>query len=94
MLETYRSEGDMLVISKHLVDRDLFQIAEELAVERSRGWAPGGKVCSTCRKALYETKTPTAGSTEAENRGQVVVSRTGAIYHATCFSSSNGSNVQ
>ena len=30
MLETYRSEGDMLVIAKHLVDRDIFDTVEEL----------------------------------------------------------------
>lgn len=95
MLELYRSEGDMLVITKHLVDRDLFRIAEDLAGERSRGWSPCGRSCSTCRKALYENKSSViVGSTEGASRGQVVVSRTGAIYHAACFPSSNGSNVQ
>lgn len=94
MLESYRSEGDMLVITKHLVDRDLFRIAEDLATERSRGWSPYSGSCSTCKKALHENKPAGVVLQETANKGEVIVSRTGAIYHAACFPSSNGINVQ
>ncbi|KAG1813729.1 Golgi CORVET complex core vacuolar protein 8-domain-containing protein [Suillus variegatus] len=40
MLESYRTDGDMLIISKHLIDRDVFDSVELYAKEKMRGWAP------------------------------------------------------
>ncbi|KAJ7647287.1 Golgi CORVET complex core vacuolar protein 8-domain-containing protein [Roridomyces roridus] len=76
MLESYRSDGDMLAISKKLVDRDLFDTIAEATRERGRGWMPHTRTCSFCRKALY------AGSEK-----QIVVSRTGIMYHSLCLPS-------
>ncbi|KAJ7218023.1 Golgi CORVET complex core vacuolar protein 8-domain-containing protein [Mycena pura] len=76
MLESYRSDGDMLAISKNLVDRDLFEIVAEATRERARGWAPHSRTCAKCRKALYTGSEQTRG---------VLVSRTGKIYHDLCF---------
>ncbi|KAF7361851.1 Lateendosome to vacuole transport-family protein [Mycena venus] len=53
MLESYRSDGDMLTISKNLVDRDLFETVAEATRERARGWAPHSRTCIVCRKPLY-----------------------------------------
>ncbi|KAF9037914.1 Golgi CORVET complex core vacuolar protein 8-domain-containing protein [Rhodocollybia butyracea] len=37
MLESYRSDSDMLIITKYLIDRDLFNTLEKAARERVRG---------------------------------------------------------
>ncbi|KAJ7096273.1 Golgi CORVET complex core vacuolar protein 8-domain-containing protein [Mycena epipterygia] len=82
MLESYRSDGDMLAISKNLVDRDLFETVAEATRERARGWAPHSRTCTVCRKMLY------LGSEQAQpdaERVQIVVSRTGKIYHTLCL---------
>ncbi|KAJ7462355.1 Golgi CORVET complex core vacuolar protein 8-domain-containing protein [Mycena galericulata] len=82
MLESYRSDGDMLAISKKLVERDLFETVAEATRERARGWAPHNRTCSFCRKALY------LGSEQAQRDAepaQIVVSRTGVIYHSLCL---------
>ncbi|KAK7057126.1 Lateendosome to vacuole transport-family protein, partial [Favolaschia claudopus] len=82
MLESYRSDGDMLMISKKLVDRDLFETIAQASRERERGWAPRTRTCTFCRKALYQ------GSASTESGGApvgIVVSRTGKIYHSSCL---------
>ena len=87
MLESYRSEGDMLIITKQLIDRDLFETMEIFTQERSRGWAPSRGTCFFCRKPLLGTQNSESTS-ESATKGaksiQVVVSRTGAIYHCGC----------
>ncbi|KAI0663401.1 Golgi CORVET complex core vacuolar protein 8-domain-containing protein [Cubamyces menziesii] len=84
MLESFRSEGDMLVITKHLVDRDVADTIAELVAERAKGWAPSRGVCAACGAAFIGGKK--AGEGEAESRSEpVVVSRTGAIYHTRCL---------
>ncbi|KAG7440043.1 uncharacterized protein BT62DRAFT_648066 [Guyanagaster necrorhizus] len=81
MLESYRSEGDMLIITKHLLDRDLFQGIVELTREQNRGWTPSKGMCSVCRRPLL--KDPHAES-DTKTRQLVIVSRTGRSYHSTC----------
>ncbi|KAJ7287486.1 Golgi CORVET complex core vacuolar protein 8-domain-containing protein [Mycena rebaudengoi] len=81
MLESYRSDGDMLAISKNLVDRDLFETVAEATRERARGWAPHSPTCAVCRKSLF-----TGSETlESDLVAQVIVARTGMIYHALCL---------
>jgi len=81
MLESYRSDGDMLLIAKHLVDRDLFQSIADVARERERGWAPSQSVCIYCRKVILGSK----HAEPSENVShEVVVSRTGIMYHTRC----------
>ncbi|KAJ7132765.1 Golgi CORVET complex core vacuolar protein 8-domain-containing protein [Mycena crocata] len=82
MLESYRSDGDMLAISKNLVDRDLFETVAEATRERSRGWAPQSRTCTVCRKSLYPGSEQTQPDAE---QTQIVVSRTGTIYHSLCL---------
>ncbi|KAI0633251.1 Golgi CORVET complex core vacuolar protein 8-domain-containing protein [Trametes polyzona] len=85
MLESFRSEGDMLVITKHLVDRDVFDTVAELVAERGKGWAPARGACSGCGVAFVGSKQQQGeGEGEPENE-KVVVSRTGAIYHSRCL---------
>jgi hypothetical protein len=52
MMEAYRAEGDMLVITKHLLDRDVFQTVEVAARARARGWASRLGTCAGCRLPL------------------------------------------
>lgn len=56
MMEAYRVEGDMLVITKHLLDRDVFETVEVAARARSRGWAMRSGTCAGCRLPLMPLK--------------------------------------
>ncbi|KAF8070487.1 Golgi CORVET complex core vacuolar protein 8-domain-containing protein [Lyophyllum atratum] len=87
MLESYRSEGDMLVITKHLVDRDVFETMAEIARERERGWShPDPEQCLYCRKPLLGAH-PSFRPSNAENTfiPKIVISRTGIVYHNSCL---------
>ncbi|OCH93775.1 hypothetical protein OBBRIDRAFT_724115 [Obba rivulosa] len=85
MLESYRSDGDMLIITKHLVDRDLFENIEEFALQRVRGWAPSQGICFYCGESfINKVQVTTNGGPEYVDESPVIVSRTGAIYHSRC----------
>lgn len=84
MLESYRSDGDMLIITKHLLDRDMFDNMAEVTKERVRGWAPSRRTCSLCKQALLAVNESKSASTTGNPPSSIVVSRTGALYHTTC----------
>ncbi|KAF5326592.1 hypothetical protein D9611_000255 [Ephemerocybe angulata] len=92
MLESYHSDEDMLVISKHLVDRDLFETISHLTAEKSRGWSPAAARCSVCRKPIIQpvprASKPLSGSSSPSHLTlpHIVVSRTGIISHSACLS--------
>jgi hypothetical protein len=77
MLESYRTDGDMLIISKHLIDRDVFDSVELYAKEKMRGWAPSCGVCSLCGQNLLPSQA------DVENI-RIRLSRTGTIHHLRC----------
>ena len=56
VVEAYRAEGDMLVITKYLLDRNVFETMEMAARARARRWAAGWDVCrvSAAADASYE----------------------------------------
>lgn len=56
MMEAYRAEGDMLVITKHLLDRDVFETIEMATRARARGWAPLAGTCAGCGLPLMPAK--------------------------------------
>ncbi|RDX54849.1 hypothetical protein OH76DRAFT_1397161 [Lentinus brumalis] len=86
MLESFRSEGDMLIITKHLVDRDVSETICELVGERNRGWAPVRGACNSCGAAFVDGSPTKHTEGEAHPESEpVVVSRTGAIYHTRCL---------
>ena len=62
MMEAYRAEGDMLVITKHLLDRDVFETIEMAARARRRGWAPRAGACAGCGLPLMPAKQLGAGT--------------------------------
>ncbi|KAF8630633.1 hypothetical protein AX15_002784 [Amanita polypyramis BW_CC] len=82
MLESYRSDGDMLVITKHLVHRDLFETTAVYSHERVKGWAPSVTACVHCHKPIYNSES-TINSSDVGHY-QIVVSRTGILYHFNC----------
>ncbi|TEB37657.1 lateendosome to vacuole transport-family protein [Coprinellus micaceus] len=94
MLESYRSDGDMLVITKHLIDRDLFDTVAHLTVEKGRGWSPTAAKCSVCRKPIIGTIPPVTQDPLESTRDnparvslqQIVISRTGSVSHHHCLS--------
>ncbi|KAA1473911.1 hypothetical protein DENSPDRAFT_780906 [Dentipellis sp. KUC8613] len=95
MMESYRSEGDMLIITKHLLERDIFETVELSVRERAKGWSPSGGVCAYCRKVLLPNKQPSTPSEEVTGDvvvDKIVVSRTGSIYHSRCLPSDSLSN--
>ena len=93
MLETYRSDGDMLIITKHLVDRDLFATVQELTQEKLRGWAPSQGRCQKCRQWLVDTQVPTRVEDDSRTSVSIAVSRTGALYHQSCLPPSPQDNI-
>ncbi|KAF8633263.1 hypothetical protein AX17_004439 [Amanita inopinata Kibby_2008] len=85
MLESYRSDGDMLVITKQLVNRDLFETVASYTRERAKGWAPSNMACIHCRKPVYDHTTSSNASTPVGTaRCKIVVSQTGTLYHLNC----------
>ncbi|KAF9529342.1 Golgi CORVET complex core vacuolar protein 8-domain-containing protein [Crepidotus variabilis] len=82
MLESYRSDEDLLFMLKHLIERDLFQAVAEMNKERAHGWTAGMGVCQYCRKTLLSHKLKAAEG--ASPTFQVIVSRTGIISHSHC----------
>ncbi|KAF9012366.1 Golgi CORVET complex core vacuolar protein 8-domain-containing protein [Cyathus striatus] len=82
MLESYRSDGDMLTITKHLVERDLYDVIAILCQERGRGWTATRGICIHCRKPLLNKHKDTSSLSNISY--QVVISRTGG-YHTGCI---------
>lgn len=78
MLESYRSDEDILIILKHLLDRDIFETVAQVTKERAYGWMAYRGTCQYCRDPLL-TKNP---STVSDS--QIIVSRTGLVSHLHC----------
>jgi hypothetical protein len=93
MLESYRSDGDMLTMTKHLVERDLFDTMANFTRQKARGWTLNRGICLHCRNPL--SKQPPGDSpdisSEAEvSEVQIVVARTGNAYHSQCYRTRQG----
>lgn len=80
MLESYRTDEDMLVISQHLLGRDVFDTVEEYVKEKKRGWSSHYSVCTSCHKALWQSNVVMNGG-GMDTR--VVISHR-AVYHSQC----------
>lgn len=79
MLESYRSDGDMLSISQKLLNRDVFDTVEEYTKEKMRGRSVQNR-CSRCHRTLLQHER--SGATDQTDIS-ITVTRT-AIYHASC----------
>ena len=82
MMEAYRAEGDMLVITKHLLDRDVFETVEMAARARARGWAHRAGTCAGCRRPLAP---PSKDDDGDDGLGKITIMRTGIAYHGSCL---------
>ncbi|KAH9028763.1 Golgi CORVET complex core vacuolar protein 8-domain-containing protein [Lactarius pseudohatsudake] len=98
MMEAYRAEGDMLAITKHLLDRDVFETVEMAARARARGWAPRAGTCAGCRRPLApataKQQRGKGAADEEEGFGKgITIMRTGIAYHGSCLPPQLSSNV-
>ena len=85
MLESYRSDEDLLIMLKHLVDRDLFDIVAQVTRERTSGWVSRRGTCRYCRKSLAPLNVVSLSHGPVNvSIHQIIVSRTGVIYHRNC----------
>jgi len=82
MLESYRSDEDLLIMLKHLVDRDLFDVVAQVTREQKAGWISRRETCQYCRKSLAPLNITTSSTNVSIH--QIIVSRTGTIYHTNC----------
>lgn len=90
MLDSYRSESDLLYMSKRIIEGDFFDNFEQLEKGRRRGWTSTSNKCAVCRKQIPMISSTLSGSTQNTDSSQsFTVSRTGHIYHSTCFPSSS-----
>lgn len=75
MLESYRSDEDILVILKHLLERDVFETVAQVTKERAFGWTVPRGMCEYCRKPLLTTR---------QSADEIIVSRAGFASHSRC----------
>ncbi|KAI0246475.1 hypothetical protein BJV78DRAFT_1254617 [Lactifluus subvellereus] len=90
MMEAYRAEGDMLVITKRMLDRDVFETVEMAA--RARGWGSRVGTCAGCRRPLLMPANEQ--DREQEQDGAVGVEDRGAGEPPSLGSFHPSSNVQ
>ncbi|KAH9485420.1 Vacuolar protein sorting-associated protein 8-like protein [Psilocybe cubensis] len=81
MLESYRSDEDLLLMLKHLIDRDLFDTIERVTRERACGWAAVQAICQFCRQPFGQMQG--SGSMVIASK-PITISRTGIIFHEGC----------
>ncbi|KIJ49527.1 hypothetical protein M422DRAFT_161359 [Sphaerobolus stellatus SS14] len=79
MLDSYRGEGELLLIANRLVDRDLFVVVQEYAKRCSQGSRIRAATCTACNSSLASTKETNAGD------GWVVKRISGLPYHRRCL---------
>ena len=79
MLESYRSDGDMLSISQKLLQRDVFDTVEEYTKEKRKGWSVP-HLCSHCHQTLL----PHERSGGANRTDISITVGRAATYHASC----------
>jgi hypothetical protein len=80
MMESYRSEGDILVLSKQIVDGDLFETFNMWQKERQRGWSVT-VTCKICKKPFEKRGEEGVEGTS----GKIILSRSGESHHLDCF---------
>ncbi|TFK21979.1 lateendosome to vacuole transport-family protein [Coprinopsis marcescibilis] len=85
MLESYRSDADMLDITKQMIGRDLFENFARVSTAKKRGWAASRGVCSICKRPLLGDFSPKMNHSIQVSVGQIVVSRTGLVSHQECL---------
>ena len=77
MLDSYRSEGEMLSMTTRMVEEDLFVGVEEVTRKRQMGWRPSWSQCQVCGKEVL-----------GEESGGLVVVASGFVKHQQCAFSS------
>ncbi|KAK8843438.1 hypothetical protein IAR55_007095 [Kwoniella newhampshirensis] len=81
MLDSYRSEGEMLGMTTKLVEADLYEMLQEQNRRRNRGWGPGQGECEVCGERLFAS---TKGKDGGDGGGLIVLG-SGTVLHRGCF---------
>ncbi|CAE6439061.1 unnamed protein product [Rhizoctonia solani] len=90
MLETYRAEGDVLGITKRLVEQDLFEVMNEHVLARRRGWRSVVPVCAGCNSQLeikqdVDLQDDSVGNGDSvAERSRLLLMASGMMYHQSC----------
>ncbi|CAE6424783.1 unnamed protein product [Rhizoctonia solani] len=90
MLETYRAEGDVLGITKRLVEQDLFEVMNEHVLARRQGWRSAVPVCAGCNSEFGAKQEPIPQGGSASNESgtadssRLMLMASGVIYHQAC----------
>ncbi|GJJ06418.1 hypothetical protein Clacol_000609 [Clathrus columnatus] len=84
MMDSYRGEGDLLTITGHLVERDLFEAVEQLSRSRLQGSRARGITCSIC-KHYFEQNSNSAVTTGESDSGLAVQRFSGLAFHRKCL---------
>lgn len=90
MLETYRAEGDVLGITKRLVEQDLYEVLNEHVLARRRGWRSIAPICAGCNAELRtnlegNSKIISTGDEASyPDRGPLMLVASGVVYHEAC----------
>ena len=95
MMEACRAEGDVLVISKRMLDRDVFETVEMAARARA------GTSCAGCRRPLMPMPArerererqrgavrwaeESGGEEPTRGREKITIMRNGVAYHGSCL---------
>ena len=82
MLESYRSDEDLLYMLKHLIDRDLFEAVEQVTREQTKGWGLARGACQYCRLPVLTALDSKKKLSPAHI--PIIVGRTGIIFHQNC----------
>lgn len=77
MLESYRSETEMLVMTTRLMQDDLFGNVRLMTEKRQAGWRPSQGICEGCGKALFRRNEGSKGVKLDGDDGEAV--ETGVI---------------
>ncbi|KDQ21722.1 hypothetical protein BOTBODRAFT_123565 [Botryobasidium botryosum FD-172 SS1] len=86
MLDTYGSEGDLLIMTNRLVEHDLFETIEEYANARVKGWRMGRMACRTCAQELITRKPRTENEDITSTAvSSIAILRSGLTYHRACL---------
>jgi hypothetical protein len=82
MLESYRSEGEMLTMTVRLVEADLFVSVKEMSDKRQAGWSLASLQCIVCDGSLGHGGMEVLGSGQGRHVDCQVVDKSNSIIPA------------
>jgi hypothetical protein len=84
MLDSYRSEGDFLLLSNRVVKQDLAATLVENVRARSRGWRLKTVRCADCKQGVRLAVHPEPANLDVVVGSKLVLLRAGVLLHEGC----------